>query len=125
MTDITIYGYDQNGYYNGQTMTIGPNDGHGSGWITTPVPTIPTGQYARLDVTMNWVLTDQPSPPVPAPPTPAPSSQTTVAKLSAQLAALQAEIRTLSATTTTATTTTTGTTTAASGAPTVVSAPSS
>ena len=66
MTDtITLYGYNETGYYNGQTKTIESNQGYTGNWTITPLPEIPSGQFAKLINSSEWQLTSDPEPIIP------------------------------------------------------------
>jgi hypothetical protein len=66
MTDtITLYGYNETGYYNGQTKTIASHEGYNGNWTITPLPEIPSGQFAKLINSSEWQLTSDPEPIIP------------------------------------------------------------
>ena len=69
----TIYQFDEQKIFTGQTQQIAPSAGAPLGWTRTEPPEIPVGKYAQFSGSVGWVIIDErPAPP----PEPVPESVT-------------------------------------------------
>lgn len=63
----TIYQFDDQKIFTGQTQQIAPTEGAPFGWTRTAPPAIPEGKFAQFSGRDGWVIIDERPAPVPVP----------------------------------------------------------